>query len=208
MTDRAIHFKGPMVRAILDGRKSQTRRVLKPPYGTLELGRNGWKPIYTKAFKGDRLWVREAHALVPSSAYRMSDGVAQAIDPADAYRACVYREGWERCAPRWRTSIHMPRWASRLTLVVTDVRVQRLQDITEADAVAEGAEVAKGTHGIDGGVMVRTENPYVCATPGLWYRSLWNSIHGPDAWDRNPWVEAITFETHRCNIDQMGESHG
>lgn len=228
MTDRPIIFSAPMIKALLDGRKSQTRCIATVKWKD---GANqdftGWRPervgaahwqliggmgvganITAPCAPGDRLWVREAHALVPSSAYRMSDGVAQAIDPADADRACVYREGWERCAPRWRPSIHMPRWASRLTLVVTDVRVQRLQDITEADAVAEGAEVAKGTHGIDGGVMVRTENPYVCATPGLWYRSLWNSIHGPDAWDRNPWVEAITFETHRCNIDQMGESHG
>ena len=208
MTDRPIIFSAPMIKALLDGRKGQTRLVLKPqpeylggygdeadpeewgwieedgtPLSVLDICPNGY-------MKGDRLWVREAHALVPSSAYRMSDGVAQAIDPADADMACVYQEGWERCAPRWRPSIHMPRWASRLTLVVTDVRVTRLHDIIRGDAMAEGCPFSNMAAGPD---------------PREWFRDLWNSIHGPEAWAANPWVAALTFKTHRCNIDKMPE---
>lgn len=222
MTDRPIIFSAPMIKALLDGRKSQIRRILKqqPPEWVTRMcheGRNGWIGsgdghgvlMHVPYAVGDRLWVLEAHALVPSSAYRMSDGVAQAIDPADADRVCVYREGWERSAPRWRPSIHMPRWASRLTLVVTDVRVQRLQDITEADAVAEGIERLKSGRGFYDPTV-----PKAAVRFGEWtstarqgFQRLWNSIHGPDAWDANPWVAAISFETRRCNIDQMGESH-
>ncbi len=240
MTDRPILFSAPMIAALLDGRKSQTRRVLASArvFSTpgsraftlkgnnldralqgadrwRHLGGDGWyweadafdhqAPATRSGWMahlpyspGDRLWVREAHALVPSSAYRMSDGVAQAIDPADADMACVYQEGWERCAPRWRPSIHMPRWASRLTLTVTDVRVQRLQDISAADAIAEGCHVYANSATID------------CDTPDPRheYRRIWDSIHGPEAWAANPWVVAVSFEVHRCNIDQMpGGNH-
>ncbi len=197
MTDRAIHFKGPMVRAILDGRKSQTRRVLKPPYGTLELTRNGWKPIYTKAFKGDRLWVREAFI----TGFDIDDEFGRPVGDRKAwYRATDRGLTWydpdsesTLDNPPWKPSIHMPRWASRLTLVVTDVRVQRLQDIIRGDAMAEGCPFSNMAAGPD---------------PREWFRDLWNSIHGPEAWAANPWVAAITFETHRCNIDQMGGNNG
>ncbi len=215
MTDRPILFSAPMVKALLDGRKGQTRLVLKPqpeylggygdeadpeewgwieedgtPLSVLDICPNGY-------MKGDRLWVREAHALVPSSAYRMSDGVAQAIDPADADMACVYQEGWERCAPRWRPSIHMPRWASRLTLTVTEVRVQRLQEISEADAVAEGIEPGRR---LSCGGMSHTAVDIFC--------DIWTSIHGPEAWALNPWCAVLSFTVHRCNIDQMpGGNH-
>jgi hypothetical protein len=86
----------------------------------------------------------------------------------------------------------MPRWASRLTLIVTDVRVQRLQDISEEDARAEG--------------IFTPEIGYVNLgkkAPVIQYAMLWNSLHGPDAWDANPWVSAITFTVHHGNIDQM-----
>lgn len=210
MADRPIIFSPPMVRALLEGRKTQTRRIAKPKWNT---GANpdftGWRAeriaerrwqilctsvgavVDTPYAIGDRLWVREAHALVPSSAYRMSDGVAQNVDPADRDRACVYREGWERCAPRWRPSIHMPRWASRITLTVTDVRVQRLQDISEADIAAEGIKrgFSGGQHGEE----------------GLYedFSDLWNSLHGPDAWDANPWVVVPTFTVAHGNIDKL-----
>lgn len=227
MTDRPIIFSGPMVRALLDGRKTQTRRVLKLPtkgeYFRPDMG--GWTastvggkgtyldpamtipaperpcvwnqttgttilPPYTT---GDRLYVRESHALVPTTAYRMSEGVEQAINPADRDRACVYREGWERSNPNsWRPSIHMPRWASRLTLTITDVRVQRLQDITEADAVAEGGDA------------VQARLYPELGTCRHWFQDLWNSLHGPEAWDANPWVAAYSFTVQRWNIDQIG----
>lgn len=102
---------------------------------------------------------------------------------------------------RIRPSIHMPRWASRLTLTVTDVRVERLQDISEADAIAEGCPVS---------TMPGTIGHPLCpvgfnemGTPIYWFRELWNSINGPDAWDANPWVVALTFDVARRNIDAV-----
>ena len=194
MTDRPLIFSAPMVRALLDGRKTQTRRVLKPPYGTLEYLPTGtWEPICTKVFRGDRLYVREAHALVGT------------VDPqwvlyrADGYESECARHGFDRPyppEPRWRPSIHMPRWASRLTLVVTDVRVQRLQEISEADAVAEGV-TGRAYQARDGSWIA---DPKASFAGG--FGCLWNSLYGPDAWDANPWVAAISFDVHRCNIDQ------
>jgi hypothetical protein len=197
MADRPIIFSGPMVRALLDGRKTQTRRLIKEwRYGEPRLP---YRP-------GDRLYAREAHALVPSSAYRMSPGVPYAVNDEDGYQACVYREGWERSNPGtgWRPSIHMPRWASRLTLTVTEVRVQRLQEISEEDAVAEGVETLPG-------YWVR-ERAHLGEESGDWipdqppvpaFRDLWNSLHGPDAWDANPWVVAVTFTVDHRNIDSL-----
>lgn len=197
MADKGIIFSAPMVRALLDGTKTQTRRVLKPTYGTLEYLRDGtWRPIHTKVFPGDRLYVREAHALVPVTAYRMSDGVEQHTNPTDPDQAVVYREGWERCAPRWRPSIHMPRWASRITLTVTDVRVQRLAEITLGDCWAEGCMTGRD-------LMAQGAIPQGAALPFGEYRDLWNSLHGPDAWNSNPWVVASTFTVQRGNIDAV-----
>jgi hypothetical protein len=80
----------------------------------------------------------------------------------------------------------MPRWASRLTLTVTNVRVQRLQDISVDDAIAEGRP--------QGGEFLSARR---------WFHQLWNSLHGPEAWDANPWVVCLSFQTHRKNIDEM-----
>jgi len=193
MTDRPILFSAPMVRAILEGRKTQTRRVFVPPPPfaagddiTVQLATGSIAPRHKV---GDRLWVREAHALVPASAYRMSDGVQQAINPSDRYEAAVYRCDWERSAPPWRPSIHMPRWASRLTLTVTDVRVQRLQDISEEDAIAEGVATFS-----EGRTMRSISDAEI-------YRLLWEEINGAGSWDRNDWVAAYTFSVERRNID-------
>lgn len=208
MADRPILFSAPMIRALLAGTKTQTRRALKPQpvchvgavpsfswgrygglypddwfgYGSEIDGALPYRP-------GDRLWVREAHALVPASAYRMSDGVQQAINPSDRYEAAVYRCDWERSAPPWRPSIHMPRWASRLTLTVTDVRVQRLQDISEEDAIAEGVATFS-----EGRTMRSISDAEI-------YRLLWEEINGAGSWDRNDWVAAYTFSVERRNID-------
>ena len=184
MADRPIIFSAPMIRALLDGRKSQTRRVLKPPYGTLEYLPDGtWRPICTKFFRGDRLWVRETWADI--AADPSCDLHATGIKTA--YRATDDDEF--TIPPRWRPSIHMPRWASRMTLIVTDVRVQRLQDISEADAEAEGWKAPPP--GVIGW------------SPVGWFADLWGQIHGPDAWAANPWVCALTFTVHRCNIEGM-----
>lgn len=209
MTDRPIIFSAPMVTALLDGRKSQTRRVLKPqpeylggygdeddpeewgwidedgmPLSVLDISPNGYR-------KGDRLWVRE-HWYTVAAYDDLAPSEMGGEEPI-RYNADGTWQTWGYPVPRFhsrfRQGIHMPRWASRLTLVVTDVRVQRLRDITEADAIREGVTLIEES----------LENPRDA------FALLWNSIHGPDAWDANPWVAAISFETHRCNIGQMPE---
>lgn len=203
MTDRPILFSGPMVRALLEGRKTQTRRVLRVPAPfdhsddiSVETATGFIKPQFRR---GDRLWVREAHSLVPATAYRGSVGtgtIVQTIHPTDGYSAAVMREGFDRSGtPRWRPSIHMPRWASRLTLTVTDVRVQRLQDIRDADCRAEGCS---GGHDSIPGYGFS-------ATPGEHFRWLWDSLNTDRAlWDSNPWICAVSFTVHKCNIDNVG----
>lgn len=157
-------------------------------------------PDFSRFAVGDRLYVRENHALVPSSAYRMSEGVQQTVNPADRDEAAIYAAGWDRSKPRWRPSIHMPRWASRLTLLVTDVRVERLQDISEVDAIDEGAlTVDLPTHG----APTERGRPPPGQPPSHRFRHLWNSINGSEAWAANPWVVAVTFSVHARNIDQL-----
>lgn len=180
MVDRPILFSGPMVRAILEGRKTQTRRVVKGnPYIA--------KPM--PYAPGDRLWVRETchtyHWDHPRSVYR--------ADFDDGKKPCRVRKQIESYeVGRWTPAIHMPRWASRLTLVVTDSRVQRLQDVSEEDARAEGVE-----------------RPIMPHWPGYPYRSafrgLWNDLNAKSGygWDENPWVVAVTFTPHQVNIDQF-----
>ena len=232
MTDRPIIFSGPMVRALLEGRKTQTRRLLPkahprcPHHNQIRMDVLTYDPQRPEAWywdgvhdrvgasypipyaPGDRLYVREAHALVPSSAYRMSPGVPYAVNDEDGSQACVFREGWERSKPGtgWRPSIHMPRWASRLTLTVTEVRVQRLQDISEEDAWAEGCK--PGELNDRGGPFPAEQRHPKGGTIGWdcardWYADLWDSLHGPDAWGANPWVVAVTFTVDRRNIDSI-----
>lgn len=197
MADRPIIFSAPMVRALLEGRKTQTRRVLNPPYGTLEYLRDGtWRPICFTFFPGDRLYVREAHSLHNAHGTERHDGkrwgpwggLPTAVSP-DGEQIAYYREGFDRCGfSSWRPSIHMPRWASRLTLTVTDVRVQRLQEISRGDAMGEGCPFPN---------MAKGPNPVE------WFSGLWNSLHGPEAWAANPWVVALTFTVQHVNIDQL-----
>lgn len=227
MVDRPILFSGPMVLALLDSRKTQTRRGLKfQPAPGISIVRKTIRPLDAEPYhsferrslygnyageldirikRGDRLWVKENHAIVPRTAYRMSEGVQQTLRPDDDHDAAVYAAEWERSKPgRWRPSIHMPRWASRLTLTVTDVRVERLQDCSEADAIAEGVErhhagwMPYNTcfYEADG----VTPANYHC-DPRESYRQLWNKINGHGAWEENPWVAAYTFTVERRNID-------
>jgi len=170
--ERPILFSGPMVRAILDGRKTQTRRILKPqPICTAndnwDIRSEGvWKCPYGQP--GDRLWVRET--------WRRH------------YGSVNYRADHEDGAGhmRWRPSIHMPRWASRITLEITDVRVQQLQDITVTDIYAEGFDPW-------GDTQTRTADFGDVSHVYEWYASLWDKINGPGAWNANPWAWAITF---------------
>jgi hypothetical protein len=174
-TERPILFSAPMVRAILSGTKTQTRRVVKG-MALLWLRPDGFTPEFTALPEnglcpygqpGDRLWVREAWRAWP-------DGVAYRADISDADLADAVH------AP-WRPSIHMHRAASRITLEITAVRVERLQDISEADAKAEG---------VTRPVPMLDDDPstYVDA-----FGDLWASINGPGSWDSNPWVWVIEF---------------
>jgi hypothetical protein len=202
MMDRPILFSAPMVRALLSGTKTQTRRVaklapeasgglLRPcPYGIL----------------GDRLWVRETCRgeelsggedgvrYVADGAFRpIEDTKAAAIDWLKLH---TYRgHAGTPIGPKV-PGIHMPRWASRITLDVTGVRVERLQDISEADAKAEGVEpgqwVVDDPAGLIDWPLKSRERPYANA-----YALLWDSINGAGAWAANPWVWGITFRSTR-----------
>lgn len=214
MVDRPIIFSAPMVRALLDGRKTQTRRLIKPRGvnlfdGTwadsyaLDPGNAGWRQDCIHYAVGDRLWVREKHYLTDDGDSEFAVCPADGEDVVQAHKASIERvAAQQKLSPTWaarhlklRPSIHMPRWASRLTLLVTGVKVERLQEISEADAKAEGA--------------VCTTCANVVSPPDGFpsYRSgfgiLWNQINGAGAWDANPWVVAITFTVHRSNIDRM-----
>ena len=243
MADRPILFSGPMVRALLDGCKTQTRRVFKPHgfnFYTHPVsgdryeehnreGITGCGPMrafgygeglygYLPYAPGDRLYVRETWAYWPL------------VGEHDRIDGCTYRatdeDDWENRMFDWIPSIHMPRWASRLTLIVTDVRVERLQDISAADAMAEGVvwrepteadfEWAKsyaeecgspvdmeGVWTVPGAKGPANGDVWGC-TPEQSYRFLWDSINGAGAWDKNPWVVAVSFEVIRGNIDILG----
>jgi hypothetical protein len=206
-----ILFSAPMVRAILSGRKTQTRRALKPQPKPFLLPDKSWcevaiehqweedlprirlgKVITNQTLRwapGDHLWIRETFSVVPSSAYRCSPGVVQTINPSDQYDAAIYRASFDRSGGGivWRPSIHMPRWASRITLDVTAVRIERLQDISEADAQAEGAPSCVMD---DDGKFYQNND---IGTFRCGFAGLWDTINGPGAWDSNPWVAVIEF---------------
>ncbi|MES2888668.1 MAG: hypothetical protein V4739_11725 [Pseudomonadota bacterium] len=180
MTDRPILFSAPMVRALLAGTKTQTRRVLKPnPKATVTYTRLGMGALCPYGQAGDRLWVREAWARTT-------------VFPGT--EMVVYRESDNRTdyGGPWKPSIHMFRRDSRITLEITGVRVERLQDISEADAKAEGAtpipdpcdhvRLACADIGCTG------PQPYRAG-----FRALWQSINGHGSWEANPWLWVVEF---------------
>jgi hypothetical protein len=219
MTEHPILFSGEMVRAILAGRKTQTRRVVKPQpnsnmiegMGHVTIGMNpaddgavwydadcinpGREVRCPHGRIGDVLWVRETWKFygrdrgdgpeggVQYQADMQSKVFTDFHEPRLPYRDFQIAWSKRRCN-RWRPSIHMPRWACRLCLRVTDIRVERLQDITEEDAIAEGVTA----------VMDKTVHGW---TPHkLEFCIAWDSIYKNRGigWDANPWVWAITFE--------------
>ena len=234
MKERPIIFSAPMVRAILAGAKTQTRRVVKPQPDVDEMGNacwNGWNygqttdgvpvfktlasPIPSSRTKrvlcpygrpGDRLWVRETWYCddyrVQRGPYLKPDDldVAEARDDGTLiYRASSGDRPYEAEQPVFHPSIHMPRWASRVTLEITSVLVERLQDISDADARAEGIYTRiSHKEGIAGRpAATRLDGSQVLVMPGtarMDYRSLWKSLHGTDSWDANPWVWVVEFK--------------
>lgn len=251
--ERPILFNDEMVRAILEGRKTQTRRVVKgidhdlldmmsediesgapnsemlellygpstdddgkpipdqwlvrctecPEEGVLTLGQGYGRP-------GDRLWVRETFSDVnlqgaPGIAYRADDNIRDLMaEPSFQDEDGAFNYSDERVKPyhfaawsedllsgsegRWRPSIHMPRWASRITLEITDVRAERLQDISAEDARAEGCGkpvLPPEVRGVAGDFVADERTTFAI---------LWNRINGRDAWRANPWVWCISFQ--------------
>ncbi|HHZ8296286.1 TPA: hypothetical protein ACWL8W_000667 [Proteus mirabilis] len=224
MKERGIIFNSEMVRAILDGRKKQTRRVMNNQpctlpeetisvqqddfnfrwAGDLHNDTSGWFTCPLGKV-GDRLWVRETWSVV--SHEFDDDGLM--IDyvpdrPTKAVREMPYGHGYytghiiysadgdftwgddDGCIDGrscWKPSIHMPRWASRITLEITNIRVERLNDISQSDAIAEGCWYGRG-----GGV------PDKAITPSDQFPTLWEEIYGDGSWSSNPWVWVIEFK--------------
>lgn len=222
MRERPILFSGPMVRAILAGTKTQTRRLAKLPDD-----RGAWEPttiggpgcttsrgkpvpemvaiwntttgkiIASPYLVGDQLWVKESFRLradqddkPPRDDWWKSGAWYAADGPSSMPSGCAGGAG------RLRPAIHMPRWASRITLAVTDVRVQRLLDITEQDAKAEGCEPYVNGHGPITLAELQAEPGY--GHPHMYrhgFEFLWDAINGKRApWSANPWVWAVTFK--------------
>lgn len=221
MKERPIIFSAPMVRAILDGRKTQTRRIVKNahmmtvdgelvpiaalcPYGQPGdrlVVREKWRigawdedrgAVAIDYFDGPRReWIEVPDPTLDGELFNRL--WQQSTDDARAAGLTPDDDGRYRWAPgespcRWRPSIHMPRWASRITLEITDVRVERLQDISEDDAYAEGCRPVRPEIMLDG-LVVRTGRSAVDE-----YRQLWQSIHGPESWSANPSVWVIEFK--------------
>ncbi|EQA6248522.1 hypothetical protein FA195_16695 [Pseudomonas aeruginosa] len=201
--ERPILFNEQMVRAILEGRKTVTRRVMKPqpdflgsmvdpntPFKTLDAGLHA-RITCPYGEPGDRLWVREAWA---------ADAQVDAIAPRDLSQGepiwypadfSVRQTGCSMISKgRGRPSIHMPRWASRILLEITAVRVERLQDISEEQALAEGVHGEPCDHARQ-----------ACSDIGCWgdtakgaFGFLWEQLNGAGAWQANPWVWVVEFK--------------
>lgn len=201
MGDKPILFSGPMVRALLDGTKTQTRRMLnpQPPEGADLVGL--YAPGLTAVFEvltqrgpdhtvrlrympKDRVYVRETWA--PLDRLTHNDPGTQALSHRGFYQADGGTVAGE--ITRWTPAIHQPRWASRLTLTVTDVRVERLQDCSARDAIAEGIRGNEFEGWFDYGPGEK--HCEFLVDPRQSYRTLWNSINGDGTWEANPWVAA------------------
>jgi hypothetical protein len=211
MKERPILFSAPMVRALLNGTKTQTRRAIKPQPESEHSGEPYWFVGGYRAWRirgctepnrsgshneiecpygkpGDRLWVREMWDYRgPSKVVGCGVNHGHVIreDPAETY----YRADGGLPDSRWRPSIYMPRRHSRITLEITEVRVERLQDISADDAYAEGAAewAAENAQRLLGeGEKYRSI--------GQAYKALWQSINGPGSWEANPWVWVVSFK--------------
>jgi hypothetical protein len=205
MKERPILFSAPMVRAILSGQKTQTRRIMKPQPDTrttrvsvchdqwMGTGPSGcgvgtaqWDSWQRSPFaEGDRLWVRETWAEFIDTDFIEGRCIELGRNP-------VYRADGEdqQRHTSWRPSIHMPRRASRILLQITGVRVERLNDINGLDAIAEGL-VDLGIEGARWHWDPKAKEGHFA--PWRAYRALWEQINGPGSWKANPWVWVIEF---------------
>lgn len=209
MKDRPILFSTPMVKAILSGKKTMTRRLVKPqPIDNEEVDGNFyegnhkgfvrkdihhyWKENFIRKFSpwqdGDKLWVRETWAKSEDKYY---------------YAASVCSPKYDKLDSGWKPSIHMPREACRIILEVKDIRLERLHDIDSSDAIQEGIEMVdpfhyvdyfSGYHGFDS--LGHTTSMYGEKLTGevSSFASLWSKINGLDSWTSNPWVYVIEFK--------------
>jgi hypothetical protein len=209
MSEKPILMSAPMVRAILEGRKTQTRRVAAIHWDTSRhwgdydcwTFKKGKKPLIgfttenrgqdtllgfcPQGAPGDLLWVRETWAPMPGGPATKENGVL--------YRADGHEANW-----LWKPSIYMPRWASRITLEIVSVRVERLQDIGEGDAIAEGIELILGDYNrrdFSGCWKDYTSSQPYWNSPKDSYHSLWETINGKGSWALNPYVWVIEFKT-------------
>lgn len=193
MKDVPIIFAAPMVLALLGGRKTMTRRI-----ALLELKRDAafkgprifYPSPWAKVHPGRRLWVKE-------NLYRFGGPIEYAADGPPSF-------------PRKMTpSVHCPRLLSRITLIVIDKRVERLQEITDADAKAEGVFEDDGSEPdiwYVPGAAAAGWHIKMADRPSKVFRSLWETLHGPESWDRNPDVIVLKFRVHKCNIDSLQEA--
>lgn len=220
--EHPILFSAPMVRALLDGSKTQTRRVVKwqgpkdyphnfdlafvdNPAGVKRLcvpyehPNDGAPSIDSPAHRhycpygdpGDRLWMRETFA----------GGGGNTIYRAD-FNEVAQDSMQKMLGFKWKPSIHMPRWASRIDLEITNIRVERLQDISEADALAEGCRPIEGCkwhtfEEADAGVPMHDHKALDA------FEALWESINGPGSWDSNPWVWVIEFRRVKAMLGKF-----
>ncbi|KGA31145.1 hypothetical protein [Pectobacterium odoriferum] len=212
MKESPIIFNGDMVRAILDGRKTQTRRMVKPTPDYPQIletrraesgcvfavhanrhhaseGRFRWDCPFGQP--GDRLWVREAFRVMgkATDVARLMYKASERNSFTESTRTVPVDVCTKQSSQKWTPSIHMPRWASRITLEITDVRVERLKHIPRDGMIAEGYPAERAA---DGGEY----------DPFLWYRDLWESIYGVGSWQTNPWIWVIEFKRMEVNCNE------
>lgn len=205
MRELPILFNADMVRAVLDGRKTQTRRIIKLDHergmeNPVVRGKGGAvsyvgcrlaSTLCPFGEIGDRLWVRETFR-VHSRATDVATLVYKASEQ-QSWTQQTHRVPIEKCIKpavidKWTPSIHMPRWASRITLEITGVRVERLQDISRVDAIAEGGPQSHPS------IDAVSQDYGFPDFSRSWFGQTWWSIYGEESWQANPWVWVIEFQ--------------
>lgn len=257
MKTKPILFSTPMIQALLDGRKTMTRRIVKPESineaiewcgggcdeepATIDTFQLHWGVSHDDGKAVKAQWLVSSSEYQEEGVVPIGEGYGNvgdliyvregfrcngwATDVATIfYKACKHKSYTEMCeqypvegkkpllvTPTWKPSIHMPRWASRLTLEITDVRIERLNDISNPDSLAEGiiTEQFRPDDGFpvcDGylapGNKTNLAVPYR-TDASIAFRDLWQSINGEDSWEANPWVWVVEFKVHKMNVDDF-----